>query len=271
MSLLSTAITTMAVLSGTPQQADRGLAEVTVALQGLRDSKTICLSTEGTDEIGNRPVQTRSDLYVQLYQGNVWMELISYESGRISNRMVADGTNFYRYNVPGREYSVAPYSGPAARRDSVPLNSLLQMASVHAKGGEAQMLRVLSETLNGSLPMMKSWMPGTNPYELQYGQTMDEPLVRGKSYRPRMGESVFVYQSPQKRSIAFWLGAGTNGNLNLNYIQWTERQGTTFRPRTIQWTMTFYRDADLKLANFRPWTSDQTRGWTAQATSRTSG
>ncbi len=269
-SLALTMLTTLV----TPQQSDRGLPLVNASLQGMRDAGKLCLSLEGTDEIGNRPVNIRTDVFLrtklETAPNSVWLEVISYENGRVSHRMVGDSINFYQYNVPAREYSVTPYAGNAARRDSVPINTLIQLASVHAQGAEVQALRLLNETMIGSVPMMKSWMPGVGPYEVQYGQDMNDPLIRGKIYRPRTGESVWVYTSAPKRTIAFWLGVGPTGQ-NLNYVQWTELAGTSFRPRTLQWTMTIYRDGDFSLADFRPWSGDQTRGWKAQASARTSG
>ncbi len=261
-------------LGGVPQQADLGLPYISSSLQSLRDASKVCLSLEGTDELGGRTTTIRTDVFlwtkVASAPESVWLEVVSYENGRISHRMVGNGSSFYQYNVPAREYSVTPYAGLGAKSNSVPLPTVLQLASVHAVGAEVHALRLLNESLLGSVPSMKSWMPGTAPFQILNGQEMKDPLNPAKVYRPRVNETVWLYSQSSKRTIAFWLGLGGYGQ-DLNYVQWTEKAGTAFTPRMTQWLMTIYRDGDFSLANFRPWTADQTKGWKVQATSRTSG
>ena len=244
------------------------------SLIGLRASTGVIFHLEGHEWVNNASAPIQCDLFYSVrYNGSqpfVQVELTSFLNGKVSDRIVGDGTTLWIYNCRTFEYSATAYGTYSGKVAPNYLRDLLLMVYSKARGAAVYPARLLKETFSGDNVEYRSWMPGAQPVSVVGGQSWKDPIWTTKVYVPAVTEQVWQFTGTPSRSMAFTV-TQNNNIWDLTKIEYCQAFKIGSKERFSEWSMNVWSNAGLDAANFKPYDRSQIAGWRALPSAKPGG
>jgi hypothetical protein len=198
------------------------------AMAELAAHSDLTLVLEGTETDGQNQVAIRAMASVNhaVISGRSVprIEFLRYQGNQLLTRAAADGERFWNYDLAKREYTSAEY-GTAAfagkERDRLYQNVLLR-----SKDEQTFLAKLLKDTYSGGFGQRSNWQPWRPSADVK---------VEGENI-------VCTSTVPASGRLTYMMKLEPGFGWRLNGAEYLEQSTISGRTRTVQWTVTIFRD-----------------------------